>query len=411
MRAFWTLYRFEWKKLLGKTYVRVVLVLMVTITLLLNLRPLIGERSVAYLEKDGTFHCETVSTYQAIQLERNFAEESSGRLLENELALAMRKANLKYQEVYRTFAPEESCILLNYALIFQSLAVCGINPMTLSTDALADFAYETMEESQRQEWCNQQLTLEETAYWTQERSRIETPFVLSDCQGYAGILDKVYWINLMLVIFALVSLCSSFSDDVVFKVNPLLASTPWGRGRLVLARLAAGEGLVCGAGVLLLGITVFIQGWVYGLEGFHTPMQLLSLHLSGSSRALSAGQALLLTVGICLLISCAMAALSMLLSELFGKGVPALALPMGLLVLSLVFDVTFYHQSRVRAQIWSYLPVQRLSETFLLDERLVSVGSIPLDSVAMTVFLYGGMTLLAFGGCIILRQRRMTARL
>ena len=121
---------------------------------------------------------------------------------------------------------------------------------------------------------------------------------------------------------------------------------------------------------------------------------------------MTAGQAVLTTVGMSLLIALFAGALSMLLSKLLRRAVPALALPMGLLLLSLYYDPFFYDQDRVRAQIWSYMPVQRLSQNFLLDERLVSLGGVQLDCIPASVLLYGGLAAVALVTCIWLCKAR-----
>lgn len=66
----------------------------------------------------------------------------------------------------------------------------------------------------------------------------------------------------------------------------------------------------------------------------------------------------------------------------------------------------FYDQDRVRAQIWSYMPVQRLSQNFLLDERLVSLGGVQLDCIPVSVLLYGGLAAVALVTCIWLCKAR-----
>lgn len=140
------------------------------------------------------------------------------------------------------------------------------------------------------------------------------------------------------------------------------------------------------------------------------PIQLLELesdqkgigdvYLSNSCRDMTAGQAVLVTVGMSLLIALFAGALSMLLSKLLRRAVPALALPLGLLLLSMIFEPPFYYYDRVRAQIWSYMPIQRLYQTFLADERLVSLGGVQLDCIPVSVLLYGGLAAVALVTCI-----------
>lgn len=416
MRQFFTLYRFELKKIFQKWYVPALLALCIASTIFLNVRPLLDERTVAYVDEQQQFHFGTITKYEAFQLERRFAREDAGKLLDNEAAWAMREMNDQYQEIYNQYTTAPTCVLLNHYLVFDSMRQTGINPVYDGTEYPADFAYQTMVENQTWEFSSQQLTQEEIDYWERERSRLTTPFTIEYASGYEGILEKAYWLNLMALLFTLVSLCGSFSDDDVYKTRPLLTSSVHGRLPLTLARLAAGVSLACGGVLVLFGLTAAIQFFVHGVSGARMPIQLLGLEeawtgagtvfLSGSCRVMTAGQAVLTTVGMSLLIALFAGALSMLLSKLLRRAVPALALPMGLLLLSLYYDPFFYDQDRVRAQIWSYMPIQRLSQNFLLDERLVSLGGVQLDCIPVSVLLYGELAAAALVTCIWLCKAR-----
>lgn len=416
MRQFFTLYRFEIKKIFQKPYVPALLALSIALTLFLNVRPLLGEQTVAYVDEQQQFHFEAVSNYEAIQLERRFAREDAGKLLDNEAAWTMQEMNRRYQEIYNQYAPDLTCVLLNHSLVFETLGRTGVNPVAEHIEYPADYAYQSLERGREEEFSSQLLSQEEIAYWEREGTRLTTPFVMEYTGGWRGILEKASWLNLMALVFALISLCSSFSDDDAYKTRPLLASAAHSRMPLTLARLAAGVSLACGCVLLLFGLTAAIQFFVHGAGGAQMPIQLLELesdqrgigdvHLSYSCRDMTAGQAVLVTVGMSLLIALFAGALSMLLSKLLRRGVPALALPLGLLLLSMIFEPPFYYYDRVRAQIWSYMPIQRLYQTFLADERLVSLGGVQLDCIPVSVLLYGELAAAALVTCIWLCKAR-----
>ena len=416
MRQFFTLYRFEIKKIFQKPYVPALLALSIALTLFLNVRPLLGEQTVAYVDEQQQFHFEAVSNYEAIQLERRFAREDAGKLLDNEAAWTMQEMNRRYQEIYNQYAPDLTCVLLNHSLVFETLGRTGVNPVAEHIEYPADYAYQSLERGREEEFSSQLLSQEESAYWEREGTRLTTPFVMEYTGGWRGILEKASWLNLMALVFALISLCSSFSDDDAYKTRPLLASAAHSRMPLTLARLAAGVSLACGCVLLLFGLTAAIQFFVHGAGGAQMPIQLLELesdqkgigdvYLSNSCRDMTAGQAVLVTVGMSLLIALFAGALSMLLSKLLRRGVPALALPLGLLLLSMIFEPPFYYYDRVRAQIWSYMPIQRLYQTFLADERLVSLGGVQLDCIPVSVLLYGGLAAIALVTCIWLCKAR-----
>lgn len=416
MRQFFTLYRFEIKKIFQKPYVPALLALSIALTLFLNVRPLLGEQTVAYVDEQQQFHFETVSNYEAIQLERRFAREDAGKPLDNEAVWTMQEMNRRYQEIYNQYAPDLTCVLLNHSLVFETLGRTGVNPVAEHIEYPVDYAYQNLERGREEEFSSQLLSQEEIAYWEREGTRLTTPFVMEYTGGWRGILEKASWLNLMALVFALISLCSSFSDDDAYKTRPLLASAAHSRMPLTLARLAAGVSLACGCVLLLFGLTAAIQFFVHGAGGAQMPIQLLELesdqrgigdvHLSYSCRDMTAGQAVLVTAGMSLLIALFAGALSMLLSKLLRRGVPALALPLGLLLLSMIFEPPFYYYDRVRAQIWSYMPIQRLYQTFLADERLVSLGGVQLDCIPVSVLLYGGLAAVALVTCIWLCKAR-----
>ena len=410
MRQFFTLYRFELKKIFQKWYVPALLALCIASTIFLNVRPLLDEQTVAYVDEQQQFHFEAVINYEAIQLERRFAREDAGKPLDNEAVWTMQEMNRRYQEIYNQYAPDLTCVLLNHSLVFETLGRTGVNPVAEHIEYPADYAYQSLERGREEEFSSQLLSQEEIAYWEREGTRLTTPFVMEYTGGWRGILEKASWLNLMALVFALISLCSSFSDDDAYKTRPLLASAAHSRMPLTLARLAAGVSLACGCVLLLFGLTAAIQFFVHGAGGAQMPIQLLKLkpdqrgigdvYLSNSCRDMTAGQAVLVTVGMSLLIALFAGALSMLLSKLLRRAVPALALPLGLLLLSMIFEPPFYYYDRVRAQIWSYMPIQRLYQTFLADERLVSLGGVQLDCIPVSVLLYGGLAAAALVTCV-----------
>jgi len=177
---FGTLYRFEVKKILSRPYVLLLLVLMVGITICLNVRGLWVQEEVAYVEEDGTFVYETVSRYEAIQLERRFSQEDTGALLDNEAALEMREMNEYYRKAgFR--AP--TFVLLNRFLVYDGMAVTFLNPLWDETDRPVDVTYQAIEIWQDDEYQSQRLTQEEIAYWQEERAEISTPPHPGLCQG------------------------------------------------------------------------------------------------------------------------------------------------------------------------------------------------------------------------------------
>ena len=97
MKNFFQLCRFEQKKLLQKSYICVILLIMVAVTLFLNVRPLLEKYKVAYLDDNDQVVMEEISYYQEVQLERKFAEPYNGKLLTNEMVDEARELNTAYR--------------------------------------------------------------------------------------------------------------------------------------------------------------------------------------------------------------------------------------------------------------------------------------------------------------------------
>lgn len=139
---FGSLYHYELKKIFLRPYVPVLLVLILSVTLFLNLSPLWEPDDVIYVE-NGELVFDTVSRYEAIQLERRFSQEDTGTLLDNQASDSVRDMNRYYQKVADPNDPP-TFIMLNHFLVTDSQMEMGINPIYEGQDNLADFAYETM---------------------------------------------------------------------------------------------------------------------------------------------------------------------------------------------------------------------------------------------------------------------------
>ena len=171
---FGSLYRYELKKIFLRPYVPVLLVLILAVTLFLNLSPLWEPDDVIYLE-NGELVFDTVSRYEAIQLERRFSQEDTGTLLDNQASDSVRDMNRYYQKVADPNDPP-TFIMLNHFLVTDSQMKMGINPIYEGQDNLADFAYETMGDWQEDEGggCEQREQTEgviTTSPWFPPRGR------------------------------------------------------------------------------------------------------------------------------------------------------------------------------------------------------------------------------------------------
>lgn len=415
-----SLYLTELHKIFGKRYVQILFVLTLAAAIYLNVTPYLRDTKVLYLNEREELVYETMTYYRQIQLERQFAAEYSGQVMDEELLDAARESykNL-YEAIEGTGRTDCSGVLLHEFLIFYMLDNIG-------TGILADqeAVYALMEEQisarQDEELQVQKLSEEAVRYWEAEQEQTAGPYVMGYTEGYGRTLKQCFAMNMLTVIFVLVSLCSSFSDDEIHKIRPLLSATRHGHKDLLLARLAACESLAVGTSILLLGLTALIQFGVCGADGFQTLLRFVPYFGGHSlSRNITAGQAVGIGFGICLLLSVMMGAIAPFLSACFGRAVPALASSLGFLLLTLMGDLTLENGNMFRidsldayrySQIESFLPFHRVSGNFLLDQRLISIGSLQLDWIPACIILYGGLTAAALLGCAFLYKKRCVER-
>lgn len=415
-----SLYRMELRRLWSKRYVRILFALMLGLAVYLNVRNYAGETGVLYLDESEELVYETMSIYDRIQLERQFAAEYSGQIMDDALLNLTRE---KYRKVYEEFLSAHqldcSVILLHEYLVTYTLGQTGLSIIG-SRESLLEGMEEELTASWYGETESQELSGEEIRYWEEKQEKLTQPYIMAYTEGYGRVLDQCFAMNLLTILFVLVSLCGSLSDDEAYGIRPLLASARYGRRDLILIRLAAGETLAVGASLLLLGLTALIQFGVCGTDGFQAPLQFVSRYgADGLGRNLTAGEAVGIGFGICLLLSVMTGAVAAFLSILFGRAVPALALSMGFLMVTLVRDLGLNGNSLPQlyqlgvtsySRIKSYLPFHRVSGRFFLDQRLIAIGSLQMDWIPACVILYGGLTAAALAGGILLYKRRCVGR-
>lgn len=400
MKNFLELCYYEQKKLFQSNATRRALLGIVAITIFLNLHPLTQRNQVAYLDENGQIVVEEMSYYREVQLERKFARQYNRCALTNEIAHPARELDIKYQE-YTSIGDGGFIPLMNTRLPLRSLVNLGVNPYIENP---VDTAYEIMLENQADR-CPENTE----DYWAQKRSEIDLPFVMHYARGFQQILSMMHWPLIMSLFFIVFCLCRIFSEEVAYRTSPLLRTTKAGTTKSTIAKLVVGEMIAVGTILLLLGITAVIQFAIHGTGGAEAPIQILDpigqYPLSYRSSALTASGAVLMVVAVALQVAAFLAALTMLLSQLLQHTIPVLVIPLGGMLLSLVFSRTgeLYSIYAQKDHILSFFPIQRLNiENLLLDERLVNLFGTRLNAVEMSAILYGGLTIIFLSFCILL---------
>lgn len=242
------------------------------------------------------------------------------------------------------------------------------------------------------------LTEKEREFW-QRQKKISFPLTMAYTPAYRELLTHAHWIHLMLLFFVIFVLCESFSFERRRSTRQVMQTTTGGPYRAVLARLLAGETISAGSALILYFVSVVIQFSIFGADGWNAPIQQIG-EFVWSSLTISAGQALLLMFATSMLILLLMGALTMCLSELSQNGIVSFCVQSAFLLFTVLFDFGICYKNRLASQIWQYLPIQRVSDALLYDERLVSVGKYLVTAIPFSTAIYASLTLLFLMLCI-----------
>ncbi len=407
MKNFLELCYFEQKKIFKKTYVQIAFLSIAVVTLFINIYPLFLKNKIAYVDKNGAIIIDEVTYFEEIQLTRKFAKQYNGKKLTNEVALEIRKFNETY--LSKTEQEDGGYIpLLNTRLPCRSLYNLGISPYA-ELENLADFAYQTMFDSQEQYL--QSLSKEEMNYWLQERETIEVPFTMYYTNGYYHILARGYWLNIIGLLFVVLCLCSSFSEENACNTDAIVRASRFGKMKLSLAKLVAGEMIACITILGLFGITAIVQLGVHGITGAKAPIQIQECLKEGffyRCSELTMGNACLIIFIVSLLLALLIGAITMLFSKLCLHSIPAIVIPFCVFLVPFVFEEP---RDMLRTQIFSYFPFQRLEvEEFLTDGRMVKVFGNLLTATQTSLLLYGGLLVLSLGICVMICKATVQKR-
>ena len=156
------------------------------------------------------------------------------------------------------------------------------------------------------------------------------------------------------------------------------------------------------AAALLLFISFAVPSFViYGTEGFSAQIQ---FHILDCTWKLTAGQSVLILLGISIAAAIMLGCASLYLTEHFRSSIPAMGVLIGFLLISSFLNIP--GQLRVLSQIWSYCPAKLISVAGgLIDHRLVPFFGTYLASYQVGLFIYLVLAFLfAFGGYFVWRR-------
>lgn len=373
------LFGYELKKLVSHRMVWVSMVVSLLLSVITVCAPLIGSYYV---------NGEAVSTnYEEFQTDKTYQLALDGRVIDEALIREMQEAYAKVSleveqysltEEYQRYARPYSAI---YHYVRLATGLTGKEAIRWVADT--EDLQEKRLDNQEKHWESYLLTDIEKDYWREQEAQIESPVVFRYMGAYSVLISAVYTVGLVAIFVVSICLVGAFPEEHVKRTDQLILSSKCGRGKVYGAKFGAGILLAFGMTLIMVLFTLGLALSVYGTGGFHGAFQ---LEYSGSSAAISVGEAVLIAYTMVLFAGVFMGALVMMLSEVLHSSVGTLAIATGIIVLPMFFSMP--EEYRVLSQLWSWLPSDFVAVWSLFSPRLVILGNTVVPAWQAVPVLY-----------------------
>lgn len=385
-----TLVSFEVKKILGK---KSTLVAFLTLfTLYAAVVFISGNLGSIYM--NGKFY-ET--NYERNKINRANGIALSGRKIDDKLLSEMAEAYQKvdfsiqdymwtdtYKNEVRKYSDLED--RLNWMGLWGNILPEAIAEKMINMTTIQQLEA-IRKEVQQQVYDSYELSEQEIAFWEKQNSEIEIPLTYEYASFYESMLGKqgICMMCMLLTFFIAVSMVSVFTEEHTRKTDQLVLCARFGRGKLYMAKIIAGSLVVFGVNLLFVITAVVGKIFSYGPEGFGAMIQLLEVYWYPF--ALSAGEVVLIEVGLLFLSSIMVAIFAMVLAEVTRSSIGAMAIVVGGLLFAKFVSIPLTWG--VFSQLWNYIPINMLKvDEGFTDVRLFSIFDIQLTTWQFAPILY-----------------------
>lgn len=368
-----TLYVYELRKILSRKMVWVVGGILLLLCVFLSLSDLVSS-AVSYGD-------ENISGYEMMKINRKYARALSGRVIDDTLLQEMQDF---YQGDTRTYNMKEYTPIYSYV---QKLAEDSSLTLTIDSREL----YEKRKSLISQNRADQSLTQEELEEWKKKDIQVETPFTYEYTDGWSNLWEYAYTINYMLLLMLAICLSGVFSAEHQRKTDAIILCSKYGKKELYSAKMLAGITFGAVTALVLFGVTAVSSIMIYGPDGFGGALQIA---FPLSSWKISVGESVVILLFLLLLVSVVYSAGILFLSELLKNSVAVMAVPVGIMVLTMMVDIPY--QFRTASQLYDLLPTNLLVKWELWDDRLVSVFGNYLTNFQIIPWVYLMAVVLVF---------------
>lgn len=379
------LYLYEMKKIMHRKIVWIVGAIMVLLCMFVGISDLLS-----------TSYSGESNSLERMQIIKQYARSLSGRSIDDALLQEMQDS---YKE---EVAEGEVREYLPIYLFVQNI----IGDDELSQEMESDEFYSEREKSISQNRTDQMLTEDEIEFWNEKDSQIKIPLTYEYTDAYSNLWAYAYTINYMLLLVLAICLSNIFSMEHSRKTDAITLCSQYGRKQLYIAKMLAGITFGAVSSIVLFGTTAISSFVVYGTDGFNAALQSA---FPLSSRIMSIGESVLVLFFMLLVLSVLYSIVIMFLSELLKNSVAVMAIPVGIMILTMMIDIPY--QFRSLSQIYDLLPTNLLAAWELWDDRLVSLFGKYLTNFQIAPVIYGVIAvLLFFAGKRIYQNYQIGAR-
>ncbi len=361
MNSFWRLVGFEYKKILHKKSVIIVLILAVVATAVSVWGTLLG----SYYVDGKVFE----SNYDAMVKDRSYARSLSGREIDSKLIMETVEAYSKVPKKDRYYdTPEYQAFARKYSGLY------GIVRPIYNSESrrfnMEDFQLLTAEQAAGfydLRHGRQVQALEETGMSDKAKEKliamdeqIKTPFTFSYTDGYTRFLTLMYTVGLMAAFVMAICIAPIFSGEYASGADQLILASKHGKNMLITAKLFTGFTVASAICLVLTAANYILTILTFGFDGLNSQLQ---LYYPMSPYPMTMGQTALL-FSVCVFFACLMtAAITMLLSAKFKSAYGVIILITLILIVPMFINVSY-------DKIWLY------NLLHLLPSGMMEFGSV-----------------------------------
>ena len=358
MKNFWTLVRFELKKILSRKITWIAFGIVFVIMLAFGFY-----RAFASHEVEGVRITAHEEEMQAKAEEKKLA----GRLINDEFvedmlaAMADHDAAKSYVNAYNEIARYLCGAALGRGTVAGAKEDLGIAPEE-------ELIYAARRKQIEESLTNQYLTEGEKEYWYNVLETEESvPWEYDYYQGVHFAWVAAYTAIVLIALMLAVCLANLFADEHQKKTDQLVLCTCNGRTTLCMAKITAGLLFTMVSTGLVLLATAVPQLIMFGTDGWHAPIQLI---VPTSMVQMTFGEMILYTYAVAILASLLYCSIILCCSELFRNSTVAVMAVIVVLVLVPMMVLVPY-EYRVLSQLFDLNPINVIAIWSATDFRLV----------------------------------------